>query len=197
MMSCGNCGATVQDDALFCPECGAKFVEEPQAQPQPQPVAQPQPTPQPVPQPVPQPQINYAPQQPAVPQYQPQPAAMPGQMTPRQAMLRGVAGSGTMFTSAVFMTASYALSIILVVLSLVSIVTNSFIPKEIVITQALSSGTTLILTAGIAFLFCFSLFTIHSWSKRTDKLAPSFGLTVLKVFSAFGIVGISFAIMLT
>ena len=44
MKYCTKCGAQVEDDALFCPKCGHKFVAEAEAEvvenPQPQPQAQ-------------------------------------------------------------------------------------------------------------------------------------------------------------
>ena len=85
---CGNCGYSLEDDARFCPECGTKTQEAPEAAPEekkPEPVITPkaqnvppvkaqvtQPNPKPVaPQPVvPQPVVP----QPVVPQPAPTPA---------------------------------------------------------------------------------------------------------------------------
>ena len=72
---CTNCGETLEDDAVFCPECGTRFDTVPTAE-----EAEPAPEVRPEPQPEPRPeQVQYtAPPAPA-PEPAPVPAEAPAQ----------------------------------------------------------------------------------------------------------------------
>jgi len=86
-MFCNNCGAQLEDQAIFCSECGTKTAQAGggQAKAQSSPVT---PRPRPVPQAAPTPQANPRPVQPAAPTPQAnprpvQPAAPAPQANPR------------------------------------------------------------------------------------------------------------------
>ncbi len=73
---CTNCGETLEDDAVFCPECGARFDTVPAAE-----EAEPAPELRPEPQPEPRPeQVQYT----APPTPAPAPAPAPADAPPQR-----------------------------------------------------------------------------------------------------------------
>ena len=203
MMSCGNCGAFVEDDALVCPQCGARFVDDTQLA-----NMQAQSTPQ-------HPSMSQEAQQTPAPQIQnitepqPQSAPIPQPIytdgTPKQNRLRTLAGSGTFKAGAVALTAQYAITILVAIVSLVvSKIQTDAMMRELesyyVDTGAMAisiginsvvSIISILINIGIAFFCCFAVWSMHTWAGKPEKTAPSAGLTICKVLNIFSIVGVS------